>query len=89
MDRRKRLGLQSDVLVVGGGAAGVATAVTAARQGLKVTLVERYGFCGDGAVAGMSGTVCGLYAATDDRRALPEQVVFGFANEFCGRLDAR
>jgi glycerol-3-phosphate dehydrogenase len=44
MDRRKRLRLQSDVLVVGGGAAGVAAAVTAARQGLKVTLVERYGF---------------------------------------------
>lgn len=87
MDRRDRTRLQSDVLVVGGGAAGVATAVTAARQGLKVTLVERYGFCGGGAVAGLSGTVCGLYAATDDRSAPPEQVVFGFADEFCRRLD--
>ncbi|GJD55084.1 FAD-dependent oxidoreductase [Methylobacterium dankookense] len=88
MDRRDRIRLQSDVLIVGGGAAGVATAVTAARQGLKVTLVERYGFCGGGAVAGLSGTVCGLYAATDDRSAPPEQVVFGFADEFCRRLDA-
>ncbi|MGH1572802.1 FAD-dependent oxidoreductase [Methylobacterium sp. P31] len=88
MDRRDRILLQSDVLVVGGGAAGVATAVTAARQGLKVTLVERYGFCGGGAVAGLSGTVCGLYAATDDRAAAPEQVVFGFADEFCRRLDS-
>ena len=87
MDRRDRIRLQSDVLVVGGGAAGVATAVTAARQGLRVTLVERYGFCGGGAVAGLSGTVCGLYAATDDRSAAPEQVVFGFADEFCRRLD--
>lgn len=87
MDRRDRTRLQSDVLVVGGGAAGVATAVTAARNGLKVTLVERYGFCGGGAVAGLSGTVCGLYAATDDRAAPPEQVVFGFADEFCRRLD--
>ena len=87
MDRRDRTRLQSDVLVVGGGAAGVATAVTAARQGLKVTLVERYGFCGGGAVAGLSGTVCGLYAATGDRSAPPEQVVFGFADEFCRRLD--
>jgi hypothetical protein len=88
MDRRERLQLQSDVLIVGGGAAGVATAVTAARRGLKVTLVERYGFCGGGAVAGLSGTVCGLYAATEDRSAPPEQVVFGFADEFCRRLDA-
>lgn len=88
MDRRNRIALQADVLVAGGGAAGLATAVTAARQGLKVTLVERYGFCGGGAVAGLSGTVCGLYAATDDRAAAPEQVVFGFADEFCRRIDA-
>ena len=88
MDQRKRLRLQSDVLVVVGGAAGVATAVTAARQGPRVTLVERYGFCGGGAVAGLSGTVCGLYAATDQRQAPPEQVVFGFADEFCNRLNA-
>ena len=39
-----------DVLVVGGGAAGVAAAVTAGRQGLRVILIERYGFCGGGAV---------------------------------------
>ena len=81
--------LDADVLVVGGGAAGVAAAVTAARRGLRVTLVERYGFCGGGAVAGMSGTVCGLYAATDDRTAPPEQMVFGFADEFVRLLEAK
>lgn len=88
MDARLRLRLETDVLVVGGGAAGVAAAVTAARQGLDVTLVERYGFCGGGAVAGLSGTVCGLYEATDRRDAAPKQVVFGFADEFCSRLEA-
>jgi hypothetical protein len=86
MDARSRTRLDTDVLVVGGGAAGVATAVTAARQGLDVTLVERYGFCGGGAVAGLSGTVCGLYEATDRRMSGPTQVVFGFADEFCRRL---
>ena len=86
VDQRSRSTLACDVLVVGGGAAGVAAAVTAARQGLRVTLVERYGFCGGGAVAGMSGTVCGLYEATDDSAAGPRQVVFGFAEEFCRRL---
>jgi hypothetical protein len=45
-------------------------------------LLEKYGFCGGAAVAGLSGTVCGLYAATDSRSAAPEKVVFGFADRF-------
>ncbi|MCA1396189.1 FAD-dependent oxidoreductase [Bradyrhizobium sp. BRP56] len=89
MDARGSNRVDSDVLVVGGGAAGVAAAVTAARRGLKVTLVERYGFCGGGAVAGLSGTVCGLYEATEAINAKPKQVVFGFADEFCRRLEAK
>jgi hypothetical protein len=88
-DRRAGLRLDADVVVAGGGAAGVAAAVTAARRGLKVTLVERYGFCGGGAVAGLSGTVCGLYAASADASAPPEQVVFGFADEFVQLLESR
>ena len=88
-DRRSPLRRDCDVLVVGGGAAGVAAAATAARCGLRVTLVERYGFCGGSAVAGMSGTVCGLYAATDDRDRPPQQVVFGFADEFARLLEQR
>ena len=81
--------LQCDVLVIGGGAAGVASAVTARRQGLKVVLLERYGFCGGGAVAGLSGTVCGMYLATERVAAKPEPVVFGFAQEFCKLLEER
>ena len=60
-DRRGQLTLDTDVLVVGGGAAGVAAAFTAARAGARVLLLEKYGFCGGAAVAGLSGTVCGLY----------------------------
>jgi hypothetical protein len=70
-----------DVLVVGGGASGVAAAVVAAEAGKTVLLVERYGFCGGAAVAGMSGTICGLYLASEVCNA-PEQVVFGFAERF-------
>src|SRR5688500_1511794 len=70
-----------DVLVVGGGAAGVAAAAVAAEAGLRVALVEKYGFCGGAAVAGMSGTICGLYLASEHGRG-PEQVVFGFAERF-------
>src|SRR5512138_2236372 len=50
-----------DVLVVGGGAAGVAAALGAARAGADTRLVERYGFLGGMATAAMVGTICGLY----------------------------
>jgi hypothetical protein len=86
VDRRPPSELRTELLVVGGGAAGVAAAVTAARRGVRVLLVERYGFCGGGAVAGMSGTVCGLYTASE---GAPEQVVHGFAAEFVHVLEAR
>lgn len=82
LDKRPPTLLDTDVLVVGGGAAGVAAAVTAARQGLRVLLLERYGFCGGGAVAGLSGTICGLYNASDNADAKPEQLVHGFVDEF-------
>ncbi len=67
-----------DVCVVGAGAAGVSAAVAAARCGLSVLVVERYGFSGGAAVAGLSGTICGLFASGARR----EQIVFGFADEF-------
>lgn len=89
IDRRATLQVDADVLVVGAGAAGVAAAVASARQGLQVVLVERYGFCGGGAVAGLSGTVCGLYQATQNADAAPRQVVFGFADEFVRLLETR
>ena len=50
-----------DVVVVGGGAAGLAAAVTAAERGARTALVERYGFLGGMATAGMVSTICGLY----------------------------
>jgi glycine/D-amino acid oxidase-like deaminating enzyme len=88
-DRRSRLKLEADVLVVGGGAAGLAAACTAAEQGLRVILLERYGFCGGGAVAGLSGTICGMYAATDDSTAAPRKVVFGFLDTFVKEMEER
>ena len=87
-DRRPAARLTTGVLVVGGGAAGVAAAVTAARQGVPVTLLERYGFCGGGAVAGMSGTICGMFMASDSPQSPPCQIVHGFADEFARRMRA-
>jgi len=48
-----------DVLVCGGGPAGMAAAVMAARQGVNVLLVERYGRLGGMAVQGLVGPLMG------------------------------
>ena len=88
MDARPIEQTEVDVLVVGGGATGVAAACTAARGGLRVLLVERYGFCGGGAVAGLSGTICGLYAAEHEPR-VPRQRVHGFVDEFIAAMEMR
>ncbi|MDV5171872.1 FAD-dependent oxidoreductase [Photobacterium rosenbergii] len=76
-----------DVLVIGGGAAGVAAACTAGNMGKNTWLIEKYGFCGGAAVAGLSGTICGMYMASDNPDAKPEQVVFGFTEKFRQALE--
>lgn len=88
MDQRPVQRVQTDVLVIGGGATGVAAACTAARAGLSVLLVERYGFCGGGAVAGLSGTICGLYEAAD-KPVTPRQLVHGFVDDFIAQMESR
>jgi hypothetical protein len=45
--------LQSDVIVVGGGSSAIGAAVAAARTGAKVSLIEKFGFLGGTASAGM------------------------------------
>ncbi|HRO11985.1 FAD-dependent oxidoreductase, partial [Amaricoccus sp.] len=74
-----------DVLVAGGGSAGVAAAVGAARAGASVLLVERNGFLGGTMTATSLGGICGLYGLVD---GAPVQMVFGFAEEVRARLAA-
>lgn len=77
-----------DVAVVGAGAAGVAAATVAGEAGARVLVIEKYGFAGGAAVAGMSGTICGLYLASDGAGP-PERVVHGFTERFAGLLATR
>lgn len=44
---------RADVIVAGGGVAGVAAAISAARDGVKVLLIERYGQLGGQATGGL------------------------------------
>jgi hypothetical protein len=49
---------RTDVLVVGGGPAGCAAAIAAAREGAQVLLVEQYGFLGGMATAALVPAFC-------------------------------
>lgn len=68
----------TDVLVAGGGPAGVAAAISAARCGAKVTLIERSGFLGGTAITGLC-----LHTFHNSEG---EKVVSGFPEELIGRL---
>jgi hypothetical protein len=68
-----------DVLIVGGGNAGCAAAIAAARHGARTLLVERYGFLGGTATASMVGPWMTFHSG-DDR------IVGGIAQEIVERL---
>jgi len=72
-----------DVVVVGGGPAGIMAAAAAARAGCSALLIERYGFLGGAGTAGGLSTFCGLHARTygEDVR-----VIRGLADELLDRL---
>jgi len=75
-----------EVVVVGGGAAGLAAAIAAGSAGARTALVERYGFLGGMATAGMVSTICGLYHSAPS--GAPEPLNEGFAETFARRLSA-
>src|ERR1700681_1632012 len=68
-----------DVLVVGGGNAGCAAALAAARNGASTLLVERYGFLGGTATAAMVGPWMTFHSGE-------ERIVGGIAQEIVERL---
>jgi len=77
--------LEADVAVVGGGSAGLAAAVSAARSGARTALIERYGFFGGNAASAWVGTICGLYRTTADGF---DPVCRGFAGRWSDELKA-
>ena len=72
-----------DVVVIGGGPAGITTAAAAARAGRSTLLVERYGFLGGAGTMGGLSTFCGLHAKVHGEH---RQVIHGLADEILERL---
>jgi FAD dependent oxidoreductase len=73
-----------EVAVLGGGPAGIAAAVAAARAGRRTLLIERYGFLGGmGTAAGVTN-FCGLHANVHGEM---HRVVQGIATELLARID--
>jgi hypothetical protein len=60
-----------DLVVAGGGSAGWAAAVTAARRGLRTALVEEMPFLGGMSTGGAVGTFCGFYGKSADGALVP------------------
>jgi hypothetical protein len=73
-----------DVVVVGGGPAGLAAATAAARTGADVLLVERYGFLGGMGSAGGVTNFAGLYGLVHGET---RQVVHGVVDDLLERID--
>ncbi|MDP6848170.1 MAG: FAD-dependent oxidoreductase, partial [Kiritimatiellia bacterium] len=73
----------TDVLVVGGGCAGVVAALSAARAGAKVTIVERYG-CFGGLWTG--GMVLIVLATHSNEKTGLTKCVRGIGDEMLERL---
>lgn len=74
-----RITPQHDVIVIGGGTAGVAAAVAAGRNGVGTLLIERYGFLGGSMTASLVNPFMEFHAGG-------EQIVCGIFQEMIDRL---
>jgi hypothetical protein len=71
----------ADVLVVGGGPAGIAAAVAAARGGARTVLIERFGYLGGNLTAGLVGPCMTSYSLDGKT-----QLIKGVFEEFVNRM---
>jgi hypothetical protein len=83
IDYSKKLSAKDvEVAVVGGGPAGIAAAIASARNGAETLLIERYGFVGGMATAGLVGPFMTSYSL-DGR----EQIIKGIFDELVTRME--
>jgi hypothetical protein len=82
-ERETEVLAEHEVVVLGGGPAGIGAAAAAGRAGLSTLLVERYGFLGGAGTAAGLANFCGLHAKVQGEH---RQVVHGIADEILSRL---
>jgi glycine/D-amino acid oxidase-like deaminating enzyme len=82
--REIELAAETEILIIGGGPAGIAAATAAARCGARVMLLEKYGFLGGMGTAAMVTNFCGLHANINGS---VQQIVRGVADDILERLD--
>ncbi len=81
--RKLKIIREADVVVVGGGPGGIASAVSAARQGAKTVLIERYGHLGGMATGGLVNIIPNLADISG------QQHIYGITQEMLARLEKR
>jgi hypothetical protein len=74
---------EADVVVVGGGPGGVASAIAAARNGARTILIERYGHLGGMATGGLVNIIPNLSDISG------RQHIYGLTMEMLNRVDKR
>ncbi|MDD4756661.1 MAG: FAD-dependent oxidoreductase, partial [Prolixibacteraceae bacterium] len=75
---------ETDVLVIGGGPAGVAAAIAASRTGAETYLVERYNHLGGLWTGGLVLPLLSTHAV--DKQKNTRQVIYGVGGEMAKRL---
>src|SRR5215211_7808293 len=73
---------ETDVLVIGGGPAGIGAAVAAARTGARTVIAERYGFLGGNATASLVGPFMTSFSNDGSR-----QIIGGVFDELVRRME--
>ena len=81
-DSHKLSELNYDIVICGGGPGGVCASVAAARLNMRVLLIERYGFLGGMATAGLVQPFMTFYAGN-------RQIIRGVFEEIRQRLEKR